>query len=89
MKTYGRKFYAYPWLRIYGLSKESDQELDKGHMLILLATTVQNRSGNISGAPRRSSVPRNFTDDFCSYSFSEIYGISDEIDQVLHLGVLL
>ena len=32
---------------------------------------------------------RSSTEDFCSYSSSEVYGISKEINKELHRGLLL
>ena len=76
---------------------EIDQELCRG-LLIFFIKNARNQSGNQTGSPlcshsllnRKQSVrkwARSSTEDFCLSV--EVYGISEELKQQLHRGLLL
>ena len=61
------------FIKMYEISEEIDQELHRGFLLIFLIGRVRNSSGNRPGAPQRTSA-----EDFCLYSLSDAYEISEE-----------
>ena len=68
-------FCSYSSLEVYAISKEIDQELQKGLLLIFLNKHVWNQQGHIPGAPQMTSA--------------HIPYFSKEIDQELYRGLLL
>jgi hypothetical protein len=87
---------------VRGISKETNQELHRGLLLIFLTESVRNWKENTTGAPERTSAhtpyeckkserksTRSSTEGLCLYPLLEVEEISKGIDQELHRGLLL